>query len=429
MCMVPSIKRISYSIRWRLMVASCSILFVAGPDAVKAQVLSLDSVLTLVEQNNPALRAYDSRIAGMEEYVSGATSWMAPMVGAGTFMTPYPGQSGMEGSARGSWMFSVEQEIPHPARQRANAQYLRSRAAVEEEARAQRFNDLRSQAKTFYYQWLVNEERLRLLNDAEEIMTLMLKLAKIRHPYNQGNLGGIYRAEGRLAEVQNAQMMTRGEIEFAQAQLKALMALPSSATMQVDTAITPGFNFDPSAYDTATLSQVRSDVRGLEARIAVTRLNQQLQRLQSKPEFRIRFDHMQPIANMPPQYSLMGMISLPIAPWSSERYKSSVRGIEREIESMNHDREAVLLEAHGRLTSMTARIRQISQQLENYSERILPALEKNYRVVMLAYEENREQLPAVIDAWEALNSARMEYLTKKDEYYKMIVAYEKEIEK
>lgn len=48
---------------------------------------------------------------------------------------------------------------------------------------------------------------------------------------------------------------------------------------------------------------------------------------------------------------------------------------------------------------------------------------------MLAYEENREQLPIVIDGWEALNMAQMEYLNSRGVYYKMIVNYERELEK
>ena len=48
---------------------------------------------------------------------------------------------------------------------------------------------------------------------------------------------------------------------------------------------------------------------------------------------------------------------------------------------------------------------------------------------MLAYEENREQLPIVIDGWEALNMAQMEYIEKNQEYFNMIVSYEKELEK
>jgi hypothetical protein len=35
----------------------------------------------------------------------------------------------------------------------------------------------------------------------------------------------------------------------------------------------------------------------------------------------------------------------------------------------------------------------------------------------------------VIDGWEAMNMAQMEYLNKVEEYYTMIVRYEKELEK
>jgi hypothetical protein len=48
---------------------------------------------------------------------------------------------------------------------------------------------------------------------------------------------------------------------------------------------------------------------------------------------------------------------------------------------------------------------------------------------MLGYEENREQLPIVIDGWEALNMAQIEYLNKLEEYYTMIVSYEKQLER
>ena len=48
---------------------------------------------------------------------------------------------------------------------------------------------------------------------------------------------------------------------------------------------------------------------------------------------------------------------------------------------------------------------------------------------MLAYEENREELPMVIDGWEAMSMAQLEYLDKLEDYYNMIVSHEKELEK
>jgi hypothetical protein len=129
------------------------------------------------------------------------------------------------------------------------------------------------------------------------------------------------------------------------------------------------------------------------------------------------------------QFSLMAMVSIPIAPWASKMYKSEVAGMGYEIEAMKKEKEGILLESRGMLAGMASQLMRMQQQLDNYQKKILPALEKNYETLMLAYEENREQLPIVIDGWEAMNMAQMEYLNKMQDYYTMIVRYEKEVEK
>lgn len=399
-----------------------------------AQVISLDSVLLLIEKQNPMLQEYDNKVKALNTYAEGAKSWMAPMVGAGTFMTPYPGQMLMaegpvESPDRGSVMFSIEQEIPNPAKLNANQNYLASRASVEQEGRSLQFNALRAEAKTYYYQWLVEEEKMKILTENERIMELMLKLSRIRYPYNQGSLGNIYKAEGRLHEVQNMQLMTQGDIDETRSRLRSLMNLAPDAQIMVDTTVEVRYVPDHIIYDTAALADQRSDLRQIDKTIQVMRLNQQLQRFQAKPDFRIRFDHMQPLGNMPAQFTAMAMISIPIAPWSSKMYKSEVKGMQYDIEAMKKGREAMLIEARGMLAGMAAQLTRMQKQLENYRSKIIPSLRKNYQTLMLAYEENREQLPIVIDAWEALNMAQMEYLEKMQDYYNMIVSYEKELEK
>lgn len=395
----------------------------------RAQILTLDSVLSIIEKRNPMLQEYDNKAKALDEYAAGAKSWMAPMVGAGTFMTPYPNQMLMDERDKGSWMFSLEQEIPNPARLNANKNYLQSRAGVEKQGRAIAFNDLRSEAKTYYYQWLVAEKKRKVLDENERIMDLILRLAQIRYPYNQGSLGNIYKAEGRLSEVQNMIVMTRSDIEDKSYRLKALMNLPASDSIMIDTTTVVGFTPGRIASDTTSLGSQRSDVRQIDQTIEIMRLNQQLQKYQAKPDFKIRFDHMQPIGNMPTQFTAMAMVSIPIAPWSSKMYKAEVKGMAYDIEAMKKGREAILVEARGMLAGMSNQITRMKQQLDNFESRIIPALRKNYQTLMLAYEENREQLPIVIDGWEALNMAQMEYLNKLEEYYMMIVSYEKEVEK
>jgi outer membrane protein TolC len=375
------------------------------------------------------LQEYDNKAKALNTYAEGAKSWMAPMVGAGTFMTPYGRQMLMDERDKGAVMFSFEQDIPNPAKLNANKKYLASRASVEEQNRSIQFNLLRSEAKTYYYKWLVAEEKNKVLSENERIIQLMLKLAHIRYPYNQGSLGNIYKAEGRLSEVQNMIQMTQGDIEESSFRLKTLMNLPADSRIMVDTTTKITYEENQIIYDTAALRDQRSDVKQINKTIEVMQLNQQLQKAQGKPDFRIKFDHMQPIGNMPTQFSAMAMISIPIAPWSSKMYKSEVKGMQYDIEAMKKGREAILIETRGMLTGMAAQLKRMQQQLHNYNTKIIPALNRNYQTLMLAYEENREQLPIVIDAWEALNMAQMQYLEKLEEYYIMIVSYEKELEK
>jgi outer membrane protein TolC len=396
---------------------------------VQAQVITLDSVLKTIDRQNPMLQEYDSKVKALNTYAEGARSWMAPMVGAGTFMTPYNKEMAMHENEKGAWMFSVEQEIPNPSKLSANKRYLTSKASVEEQNRSVQFNQLRSEAKSMYYQWLVAEEKLKVLRENERIMELMLKLARLRYPYNQGSLGNIYKAEARLNEVQNMIQMTQGDVEESAFRLKSLMNVKPETQMMIDTATQIAYEPDPLMYDTTSLGAQRSDIRQIDKTIEIMRLNQQLQRYQSRPDFKIRFDHMQAIGNMPNQFTAMAMVSIPIAPWSSKMYRSEVKGMQYDIEAMKKGREARLVETRGMLAGMSSKLSRMKQQLANYDSKIIPALRKNYQTLMLAYEENREQLPVVIDGWEALNMAQMEYLEKNEEYYNMIVSYEKELEK
>jgi cobalt-zinc-cadmium efflux system outer membrane protein len=415
--------------QWIIVNCQLSIIVLSIINFANAQVITLDSVLSAIDQQNPMLQQFDQRVNAMNTYTAGAKSWMAPMVGAGPYWYPYPGQELMDERDKGMFMFNIEQDIPNPAKLNAKRNYFSSRASVEEKGRSIQYNKLRAEAKTLYYDWLVLNRKLNVLEENQQIVELMLELAQLRYPYNQGSLGNIYKAEGRLYEVQNMTLMTKSEISEKEYRLKALMNMKPDAVFKLDTLTQVVFDPNQIAKDTASLRTNRSDVQQINRSIEVMLQNQILQNSQAKPDFRIRYEHMQPRGDMPMQFSLMAMVSIPIVPWASKMYKSEVAGMNYEIEAMKKEQAGILLEARGMILGMASQLKRMQQQLSNYELKIIPALRKNYETLMLSYEENREQLPIVIDGWEALNMAQMDYLEKMQDYYSMIVSYEKEIEK
>ena len=128
-------------------ISAIILLLLAAPRTFGQELLTLQQVLQQIEQNNPALRAYDSRVKSQDTKVEGAGSWMAPMVGAGTFMTPYKGSEAVSEMDRGAWMFAAEQDIPNPSKTRAKSAYLQSQSAIEVAGREAAANELRAAGK------------------------------------------------------------------------------------------------------------------------------------------------------------------------------------------------------------------------------------------------------------------------------------------
>lgn len=405
-------------------------LLLSGPTFLFGQqVLTIEQVLEEIRLNNPSLKAFDSRMKSSEAKVEGARVWMAPMVGAGTFMTPYPGAELMDDSEKGAWMFSAEQEIPNPAKIKAKENFLASQTSITRAEQDALANQLRAKAKDLYYDMLILHRKAGYQSDNKKIMQTMKKLAEIRYPYNQGTLGQIFKAEGRLSETENMLLMTNGEIRSKMIALNALMNRSSNSDFQVDTSLEVSFK-PLASLDTAYLSANRSDVRQMDRSIQAMEYNIRQMRQEAKPDFKIRFEHMSSRSQMMPnQYSLMGMLSIPIAPWSSGMYKSEVKAMSFEQQAMKQERESMLTEMLGMTRSMENDLRNMEKQLKNYEQRILPALRKNLDVSMLSYQENKGDLSTVIDGWEAVNMAQMTYVEQLQLFYKMIVEYERNIER
>lgn len=397
------------------------------PLLAQQPVLSLDTILQRIERNNVKLKSYALKADAYKYSAEASTAWMAPMVGVGTFMTPYPGQMIMDERDRGNLMLQIEQDIPNTSKLRAKKRYIASQGEIERISREVTLNDLKAQAKRLYYNWLIAAERVRVLEKNQEIMETMKKIAEVRYPYNQSQLGGIYKITGRVTENHNMIHMQQGVIDKARAWLNSLMNRPGLEAFDIDTAFAPSF-VPASGYDTASLASARKDIRKMDASISSMQLNIDAMKLGKRPDFRVRLDHMQPLGEgMPKAYSVMGMISIPIAPWASKMYKNEVKAMELNVQSMQMEKAGMLQETQGMLYGMETEILSMQEHIAATESKILPMLQRTLDADFLSYQENKLDLPVIINDWEALTMAQADLLNEKLRYYEMIVEYEKEL--
>jgi outer membrane protein, heavy metal efflux system len=391
--------------------------------------MSLEQIFEEIKSKNLGLKAYASRIQSKDAKVEGASAWMAPMVGVGTFMTPYPFQ-GMAGeNDRGALMITAEQDIPNPAKVKAKREFLEIQSKGDVYAQSGLFNQFKARARQLYFGLLIDYRKIKYQGENLRIMETMKKLAEIRYPFNQGGLNQVFKAEGRAFESENMILMTESNIKSKKLELNTLMNRSVDMDLQIDTSFK--VNFTPKAdLDTAYFASSRSDILNMQHDINVMKKNIMQMKQEAKPDFRLRFDHMSNYsAMMPRQFTVMGMLSIPIVPWSSKMYKSEVKSMNFEQESMRQQKAAMLTDMVGMSRRMENELVLMQKQLANYEQKIVPSLQKYLKVSILTYQENKSDLNTVIDAWESLNMAQMNYLDQLEKYYQMIVDYEKNIER
>lgn len=391
--------------------------------------LNLDSVLRIIEMNNPSLRSYDNLIKGQDAKIDGAGAQMAPMVGAGTFMTPYPGAEMVSDGDKGALMITAEQEIRNPAKSRANREYLKTLSKTYFYEKSMRFNELRASARRLYFDMLIANRKYYIQKENQQIVQNMKKLAEIRYPYNKSNLDQLLKAEGKVYESENMLLMTESEIRSKKIALNALMNRSAVTELQIDTIYK--VDFKPIAVlDTGYFSETRSDVVHMQHDIHSMEARIRSMKQEAKPDLKLRFDHMANYsAMMPKQFTAMAMLSIPIAPWSSKMYKSEVKSMNFQKQAMQQQKEAMLIEMLGMARSMESEINSMQKQISNYENKILPTMKKALKASMLTYQENKGELNMVLDSWEAVNMSQMNYLGQLQKYYQMIADYEKIIER
>jgi len=413
-----------YIIKYILITALCAPITLA---AQQAPVLRLDTILQRVDQHNILLQSYGLKAESYKYSADAATAWMAPMVGVGTFMTPYPGQQVMDDRDKGSLMLQLEQDIPNPAKLNAKKKYIASQGNIELATRDITLNDLKAQAKRLYFNWIVAKQRIGVLQENEKIMVTMKKIEEVRYPYNQSQLGAVFKATAKIEDNHNMIRMQEGAIAKARSWLNSLMNAPGNQAFDIDTTYQPVFEVAAS-YDTASLASARKDVVKMDESIRSMQLNINSMKREKKPDFKVRFDHMRPLdAMMPRAFGAMGMISIPIAPWSSRMYKSGVKAMQYNVEAMEKERAAMLQETQGMLYGMQFEIQSMQQRVEAMEEKIIPALRQTLDANFLNYQENKLALSNVIDSWEALTMMQLNVLDEKLKLYEMIVDYEKQL--
>ena len=399
--------------------------------AYSQEKLTLSDIFSKILTNSPALKNYDAQIRSLDEAAKGARNWEPPELSTGFWMTPYNpnlwkkqsnGSTGM-----GQYMISAQQIFPNKKRLDAEQHYMQAMSSVEKEKKNASLNELYASAKQSYYQLIIIKKKLAVLDQEEKLLDFMIKNAELRYKNNLGKISAYYKAKAELGNIQNMRIMLGNEIVQKKIMLNTLMNRDKTVIFDIDTTY---IIRDYSNYqiDSTAFINARSDIKSVDRDIQLAFLQQDVERAKLKPEFGLRFDHMFGFGGVPLQYSLMGMVKLPMTKWSSRAAKANVESLKWKAESLKQEKQTIINEATGMAYGMKNEILSKQKQIGLFENNIIPALRRNFQTMQLAYEQNTEELFTLYDAWEALYQTQLEYLDQFQQLLLMQVELERILE-
>lgn len=398
----------------------------------KAQTLSLDAVIDSITTSHPSIKMYDAEIRSMDAAAKGAKSWMPPELNTGLWMVPYNTKlwkkDDMGATGMGQYMIGGQQMFPVKKKQNAEAAYMEAMSSVEKEKKNATLNELVSEAKLYYYEWIILKKKSVVLEENEKLLDFMIKNAEIRYKNGLEKISAYYKAKAALGNIKNMQLMLENDMREKRIRLNSLMGRNVLIVFEIDTTYRLN-DYSAFIFDSTLFYNSRSDLKAIDKNISLTWLKRETERQSLKPQFGIRYDHMFGFGGLPMQYTIMGMVKIPMAKWSSKMNKANMESLKWKADALQSQKEMLLNEYSGMAYAMRNEIEVKKKQLKLYSDNIIPALRNNYKTMQLGYEQNTEELFMLYDAWETLNMTQLEYLELLNQVLKAQVSLERIMEK
>jgi len=398
----------------------------------RGQAMKLESIIDSITRLHPVIKMYDNEIRSMDEAAKGVRSWMPPEISTGLWMTPYnpslwkKGDMGEPGM--GQYMIGGQQMFPNRKKQNADAAYMEAMSSVEKENKNATLNELISDARQYYYEWIILQRKITIIDQNEKLLDFMIRNAEIRYKNGLEKISAYYKAKAALGRVQNMRMMYENEITDKRIRLNALMGRNALSDFSIDTTYSLN-DYSNIVFDSTLFYNNRSDLKSIDNDINLARLKVETESANLRPQFGIRYDHMFGFGGLPMQYNLMAMMKLPLAGWSSKMSKANMESLEWKATALQSKKVMMVNEYSGMAYGMRNELELKKRQVKLYEENIIPALRNNYKSMQLGYEQNTEELFMLFDAWETLYMTQIEYTDLLNQALKMQVEIERLMEK
>ncbi len=412
----------------QLILASALAIAVASPalgQGSPAPIVADSALQSLVVEalaRNPTVAQRQAAVTAATLRIRPAGTLPDPMFEVGT-IDPFQKFHGFS-----QIQFELVQEIPWPGLLGAHASMAR---AVETQARAgvgSARREVTSAVAAAYYRLRYLLTALRTIADQRGLLDAAAQLSMTRYSTGAAPQSDPLQAKLARDRLDGERFALQGEYAAAVAALNALRDRRPTDSLAITTLDAASIRTSVSALpatDSLLAAAVAAHPRIAARRAALAQAGRQVQveRLQGRPDFFLRFDYQHngsvPGFKVPDYPSAFFGVRLPVWAWRKQnRLADAARADSTAAAAEFHDTEAQL---RREVVETAAQVEASRRRLELLVDRILPAAQATVESVLRSYQVGRAEFLTLLSVEDARYRAELEAVAVAADYQAQLV--------
>ena len=374
----------------------------------------LDGLIKEALANNPELKAMREQAEAFKQRVPQAKSLDSPQMtiefsqaSLAYFPDPIRDQKEID--------YGLLQMIPYPGKLYASGNSARRAAEMaEQDLRAKELEVIAELKKAYYELYFVQREKA-INFETQKLMTQFVAITRRQYEVGKANQSDVLKAEVSLAELIKAALNLEKDKVEKEAALQRILGRSETREFgwikDIESDL-PDYNFGQM------MPVVRENNPELKAQTLNTEMNRaelSLAKNSFGPDLMAKGTYKAMQGYSDDVWDLMLGVSVPVAPWSYQKYSSRLKESRFSLNQSENEYAAKENALAADLKNILAQIQATGQLKDLYNKDWIPRLVQTMESVLAAYQTGKVDVLMVLDTYRTLLMARNDYeMTVRD---------------
>ncbi len=370
--------------------------------------LLLDELIRTALEQNPQLHAARHQAEAAKAVTVAARSFDPPQIGIEFYQVPISSfpivtKENMETD------YYAQQMFPWPGKRALMGAFAENNANMKTEESRALDNKIIRDLKTAYYELYLIQRKKEFNVENRRIIQNVIELASRQYEVGFGSQSDILRAQTELTKLVNEGISLERDRRTTEAMINTLVGRPANSPL----GIVPEPVVDEYDYSFERLVSLaeenRPELKAMDFNIRMFQSERDLAKRELYPDIMVRAMYKDMTNTTKDFWSVMVGVSIPMAPWSRNRFQGKADEAAQHIRHAGMDYQNMKNMIGNDIQNALVKLESSRLQAKEIKEKLIPQAETSLNASVASFQGGNTSFMMVLDACRMLLMAKLDH--------------------